>query len=324
MKGTKRILSACLASILVVTPAISLAETQENAIVEPKYEAEYSSFEGVIETVDRKDDRITIRVKRTIEDKEDELIFHLDEEVLVFDTRPSKEEKRSHLVKGAEVSVFYPVNTPMALSMPGQLTPEVVVVRNSEEPMMVKVDRFDENLLSSDGQLKLNLEDPKDYKNKKLLVYYDMTTRSLPPQTTPKHIVVLEDKEDAKDLEEDKEVKGNITILDKINVRGKEYKTSMYKKKDNVVMVPLRDITDIMGYKITWNGKNKPVELTKGPHWTSVELNNNRYSFARMAPFELESAPELIKGRTYVPVSFINRVLDGESLEVVDGLLTVK
>jgi len=91
-----------------------------------------------------------------------------------------------------------------------------------------------------------------------------------------------------------------------------------------VVMVPLRDITDIMGYEIKWNGKNKPVELTKGPHWTSVELNNNRYTFAKMAPFKLEAAPELKGGRTYVPVSFINKVLDGEDLRVVDGILEVK
>ncbi len=43
-----------------------------------------------------------------------------------------------------------------------------------------------------------------------------------------------------------------------------------------------------------------------------------------MAAFELEKAPVLKDGTTYVPVSFIEKVLQLETIEIVDGVLEIK
>ena len=66
----------------------------------------------------------------------------------------------------------------------------------------VKVDFFNSQLISSDGQLKLNLSPytsitlkngqvfSRSIENRNLIVIYGPTTRSIPAQTTPYRIIV--------------------------------------------------------------------------------------------------------------------------------------
>lgn len=328
----------CLAGVLAVSPIISFAQGHKLvAEAENKeFKPMYSSYEGIIKTVNNKDGRMSILVDGLDKNKTSQLIFHINDKVSVFDTKLTKENKIMHLKEGAEVSVFYPVNTPMALSNPGQLTPEVVVVKNTDTPTMVKVDKFDENLLSSDGQLKLNVTEPKPYESKTLVVFYGATTKSIPAQAAPKTIIVLDaDKVEGdkdKKLEETKIDKGekvvdgetHIVVMDKIKINDKVYKTAMYRKSKDVVMVPLRDVAELMGFEVKWQGKEKPIEVVKGPLWSAIEIGKNRYTYAKVAPFILESAPELKNGTTYVPVTYIQKVLGANSLKVVDGVLEVR
>jgi hypothetical protein len=102
---------------------------------------------------------------------------------------------------GDMVVGFYDGNAPALLIYPPQY--EALVMALASEDYMVKVDYFDQNLLSSDKNLQLNLsrstpiilqngqiytESPA---NHYLVVVYSITTRSIPPQTTPLEIVVL-------------------------------------------------------------------------------------------------------------------------------------
>ncbi len=95
---------------------------------------------------------------------------------------------------------------------------------------------------------------------------------------------------------------------------------------DDVEMVPLRETAESLGYTVTWNAEAKRVELVKGPHYTYVIAGENAYIFARMAPFELSTAPVIEEGRLHVPVEFFPAVLkvdqQGEEVGTFEGIIT--
>ncbi|MFA8439211.1 hypothetical protein [Pueribacillus sp. YX66] len=103
--------------------------------------------------------------------------------------------------EGDWITGYYDGNAPVPLIYPPQYQALVVV---KESPYQnVKVDHFDQNLLSSDGRLKLNLSSftqrlltngqpfTKNLANRNLIVLYGPVTKSIPAQTTPYKIIVL-------------------------------------------------------------------------------------------------------------------------------------
>lgn len=102
---------------------------------------------------------------------------------------------------GDMVTGFYDATAPVPAIYPPQIL-AVIMSKNSTH-QNVKVDYFDEQLVSSDGTLKLNLSKftpillendqlfTKSPANHNLIVVYGPTTRSIPAQTTPYKIIVL-------------------------------------------------------------------------------------------------------------------------------------
>jgi hypothetical protein len=102
---------------------------------------------------------------------------------------------------GDRVTVFYDVNVPVLLIYPPQYQALIVVKDNPYQN--VKVDYFNNQLISSDGQLQLNissytpllLQNNQPFTlnpaNRNLLVVYGPTTFSIPAQTTPYKIIVI-------------------------------------------------------------------------------------------------------------------------------------
>jgi hypothetical protein len=101
---------------------------------------------------------------------------------------------------GDRVTGYYDGDAPAILIYPPQYQALVVV---KESPYQnVKVSYFDSQLVSSDGQLKLNLspytaivlrngQPFSNYPaNRNLIVIYNASTRSIPAQTTPSAIIV--------------------------------------------------------------------------------------------------------------------------------------
>lgn len=103
--------------------------------------------------------------------------------------------------KGDRVTGYYDANAPVPLIYPPQF--RAIVIAKETDQYFVKVSRFNQNLLSEDGQLQLNmarttkvsLENNQpfqgDLRNRDLIVLYGPTTRSIPAQTTPYEVVVL-------------------------------------------------------------------------------------------------------------------------------------
>lgn len=104
------------------------------------------------------------------------------------------------VVVGDRVTGYYDGDAPVPLIYPPQYRALVMVKDNPYQN--VKVDYFDSQLVSRDGQLKLNLSPytpivltngqafTRNPANRNLIVIYGPSTRSIPAQTTPYRIIV--------------------------------------------------------------------------------------------------------------------------------------
>jgi hypothetical protein len=102
---------------------------------------------------------------------------------------------------GDKVTGYYDRNAPTPLIYPPQFRAMIVV--KETESKNVKVDFFNHQLVSSDGMLRLNIGEAtkivlpnnqpftKSVANRNLIVIYDVATKSIPAQTTPKKIIVI-------------------------------------------------------------------------------------------------------------------------------------
>lgn len=107
----------------------------------------------------------------------------------------------TRLRSGMRVTAFYDANAPVPLIFPPQYRAEVIAPNLANEQVVLKF--FNRNLLAEDGSLQLNLNSQTNVLTKNgqryecnpggntLLVFYSATTRSIPPQTTPRKIIVF-------------------------------------------------------------------------------------------------------------------------------------
>lgn len=102
---------------------------------------------------------------------------------------------------GMHVTAFYDGNLPAPLIFPPQFRAVIIGRRNPNET--IAVDFFDRTLTGTDNSLKLNIARsteivtsngqlyPCPLQNQLLIVYYSVTTKSIPPQTTPRKVIVM-------------------------------------------------------------------------------------------------------------------------------------
>lgn len=100
------------------------------------------------------------------------------------------------------ITGYFAANAPVPMIYPPQYRAIVIAI----EPLwqVIKVDYFDENLVSMDGMLKLQIGDHTkivsqdghpydgDLGNQLLVVYYGVSTRSIPAIAIPLRVVVLD------------------------------------------------------------------------------------------------------------------------------------
>lgn len=188
---------------------------------------------------------------------------------------------------------------------------EVIVVTNEESATAVTVSKFTKDgdgLVSEDGELVLNIEgDVAQYDGKKLLVFYDFATMSIPAQTNPERVIVLPE------VESDNKVSVSFCVGDSIlSINGKdvELETAPYVAGTGVTLVPLRVISEAFGAEVNWDGDTKTVTVNYGDTEIKVVIGSNTATVDGDIAFELEVAPELSEtGNTMVPLRFISEKL---------------
>ncbi len=253
------------------------------------------------------------------------------------------------LVEGSVVTGYFDENLPIIMIYPPQYGAVVMIVEPLEEN--IKVDRFDDELVSLDNSLKLNitdeteiiLQDGKPFTgelaNRDLVVTYDVSTRSIPAQTTPLKVVVLFEKADPPvyDLpERDADLLlpplpsepdrippiRNIATSMEIVVENRVVEApAPFYNEDNKLMVPLRAIAEALGFNVSWNGEKQLVTL--GDSFTATIGKDAYVDMSRDEPIALGTAPELMAGRTFVPLQFFRDVVPMNNAYVFEAQIVI-
>lgn len=102
---------------------------------------------------------------------------------------------------GMRVTAFYDATLPVPLIFPPQY--HAVIISRRNPPESIFAGYFDESLTAEGNALKLNISSSTQVVtangqpyacspgNNMLVVYYSTTTRSIPPLTTPRRVIVL-------------------------------------------------------------------------------------------------------------------------------------
>lgn len=356
MGKMKKIGSFLLAFSLLATPAMINADLMEKdmdknlinedmELINEVEMKEYITYEGNIVDVNNENGNMSIWVQKPGEKENSQqgTIFYIDEDALLLSDKTMGKVEKTYLKDDMKVLVFYKANTPMTMSLPPQASPEGLVVLENKDIHFTKIALFNEDLTSMDNQLKLNIQketimvdedgekvEMEDLKGENLLVFYDMTTRSIPAQTNPHKVILL----DETDMDFDWDFDEDITIFDRIafNVDGDEkqiklLENKLYRNEENVLMVPLREVGMALGYEVTWDAEKRAAQLVKGAQWTEVVIGQgtvgeDNYNFAKMI-VKLGTPPVLKNSTSYVPVNFIEEVLQME-LAIEDGMLEIE
>ena len=280
--------------------------------------------------------------KEDAENPENTVNYTILENTLVFNSKGEKKEVKD-IEKDADITVFTNSYSPAPLIMPPQYQADVIIINDGEEIGSVNVDTYiadGERLINAVNSLVLNIgettkivdKDGKEVKadelkNKDLVVFYTITTRSIPAQTPPEKVVVLGENETAlAQIAAAQNVTAETPTPAPVEtpeissatavVVGNKTVTNIYSK-DDVLMVPLREIAEELGFTVEWDGNLRAVILNGGMY--SLKIGENSYVKGKMMPVELKAAPEIKDDLTYVPVEYFTEVLEAaENIEIVN------
>lgn len=268
---------------------------------------------GVIQEIEKETDDIRITIEN-----EDKMItiLRITDESLLFNSTTTNQLKLADLKKGASVEAYYDKNKPMILIYPTTVTPEIVIVKDEKDFGAVKISQFDKDFLSLDGELKLNIgeETPlfnqqgeaielKDLQGKELMVFYTITTMSLPPQTPPTKVIALDDITEEMPGEEGPEVKPDpeVTGVEQI-IANDHY------MKNGVKMIPLRKVAEQFGYKVLSQPKINGALVTLQNSSFTITRGEKMYGYNKSLR-QFEVAPELKGMKTYVSEDFLELLI---------------
>ena len=197
MKTSKQLIALSMATCLTLTPLAVSANNEKEVIdmlpisaevINEKPEelvAEYDEYTGKIVEITEKEELISILVKDSEEEFNGE-VLHLNKDVIILNSKTKENMKMEDLKEGMKVTRFAHKNTPVLLSMPGQLTPQVIIV-NEEDTGSVNVSKFNVDLVNAENTLKLLVEEETiivneagekvekgDLVNRDLIVFYSV------------------------------------------------------------------------------------------------------------------------------------------------------
>lgn len=332
---------------------IMLLNGEETDVAAPVETASYISVDVTVVKTDSDVDGI-IKTTTDVNNKDDQnntVNLKITDDTLVYDNLGNK-KALSDLTDGSKITVFTGSYEPTPLILPVQYTANVIII-NGDKEGNVNADTYlaDEegytnaantlNIAAADDT-KIVDKDEKEYKGdldkNDLIVFYGVSTKSIPAQTTPTKVVVLGENEIAlKQIEAAKNatpaptaapettVAPEVTEAPQVSYAGLvnvvigDKNVSDVYAKDNTTMVPLREVAEAAGFTVTWDAENRAVILNDGVY--SLKIGENSYVKGKMMPLTLSAAPEIVNDLTYVPAEFFAEVtesatVDGTSLVV--------
>lgn len=300
-------------SIPAQTTPEQIVVLPEEEIVQDEVQADFLSITGTIQEISElTQENAASKQLIAVEISESEIVHLVVSEDSYLD---------EELAAGAEIVAFYDAKAQMTMIYPPRYHAEAVALVQKDRSVLV--DRFDETLLNSDQSLRLKITDETevvsqdgkafdgDLTNRKLFVEYEIVQLSFPGVTAPTRIVVLNEQEDAAPQENTNE----LPVEEKQWLINDQWidAPSAYTNEQGTVMVPLRALTEALGYELTWEPDTMTVGVGKA---ISLQVGKDDYLLAKMAPIRLGAAPELTDGLTYVPLSFFQELIRAEEVSV--------
>ncbi|WP_446936389.1 stalk domain-containing protein [Lysinibacillus fusiformis] len=291
------------ASASEVEAVVNTSETNEQ-----QAQPVFVKVTGKVENVDVRDNATYY----TVVEGELTNIVVVDKDSLVFDNM-GKEVK---LRKGDKVSAYSYAKKPMLAIYPPQYNPEVIIVEK-DNMGSVEVDYFDKNLIDTDNYLKLNVgEDTKiesvsgkelkasDLEEQHLVVFYTIATMSIPAQTPPSKVIVLDNIEKEEPVEVDPVPTPEPTPD---NGAIEEIIQKDFYEVEGTKMVPLRLIVEKLGFEVEVTPKG--AIISKGAVSYTITRGQKEYGYNK-AIRQFDVAPALLEsGKTYVPVEFVEELM---------------
>jgi hypothetical protein len=239
----------------------------------------------------------------TLDDGKDGVVLQISDLRFVYDQELKTFASLEDVKVGMTITAILPENAPMASSMPPQTGAAFGLILNSDADAY-KIDFFDDDLVSADGDLKLNIgegtlirgADGKEAEavkpNDELLVFYTVVATSRPAQTTPSLIITLSSGASEEDADSDDTATGETAP---------------------VGYVGLRTNAEAKGYTVTWTSNAEPITLTKGDITVTVTIGTDAFTYTHMTrdmqPLDsadkLDLVTRLVDGKTMVASTFI-------------------
>lgn len=253
---------------------------------------EIASYMSVDVTVVKTDSDVDGIIKTTtdVNNKDDQnntVNLKITDDTLVYDNLGNK-KALSDLTDGSKITVFTGSYEPTPLILPVQYTANIIII-NGDKEGNVNADTYlaDEegytnaantlNIATADDT-KIVDKNEKEYKGdldkNDLIVFYGVSTKSIPAQTTPTKVVVLGENEIAlKQIEAAKNATPaptaapevtetpQVSYAGLVNVVIGDKNVSDVYAKDNTTMVPLREVAEAAGFTVTWDAETEQLFL---------------------------------------------------------------
>lgn len=96
-----------------------------------------------------------------------------------------------------------------------------------------------------------------------------------------------------------------------VTVNGKFLEgAKTYVGESGEVMIPIRVVAEELGFEVGWDSGR--ITLTNLPVSVMFAIGTDGYTFARTAPIQIGTAPELKEEKTYVPAAFFSEILEAD------------
>ena len=273
-------------------------------------EPAFSKASGVVSLIDYWNDMLYFRI---VDAEGGEADFVIDEGKTVITTTDGLTVIAS-IVPNAEVDVYFVKPLIMTMQYPPRYTASVVTVHGAGLGG-VFVGIIDEDSLASDGSIKLTISDatlitlqsdgaeidalPEGYA---IIAYHKIMTASIPPMAPVEKVVVLDEM-------------GIPVFVNGMRLINAEAALNA----DGVTLVPLRAVVESLGHNVEWDDIAWAVRVGVAIY---VKIGSDEYTIGRAAPIKLDAKAELIDGKTYVPLSFFEALLQMKA-EKTNGLITL-
>lgn len=308
----KKLLSTILAIIMILSMSVVFAQDKDGISAKPIIER---SVQNVISTKGEIKGINKSQVRVFGEGAYSEIVLNIQDSTYIQNAQDGTQIPFKDLKKGDTITAYYSPSVTRSIPPQGNAIALIVgTPKTGSAGMYMKVAKVEEN---KDGSIKVlctnsdrlvtikpdifaQTTDIKE--GSELIVWYEMMTMSIPAQAKATKVVLLPARADIRvDT-------GAGTIV----ANGKKLALSVddrIESNENTLMLPLRVIAESLGYNVAWDDATKTVELQNGARtMATMTIGSKTYGKFKMG-IQLDYAPEIINGKTLVPVEFFTDLM---------------